>query len=167
MTFTRCHNCRVKLPVRDGRRQTVCASCEDKLLQVDIEERRRAEAERRRDPVRVLQKRVHAQLSELARGRARSAEVLLGYTYQQLRDHLERLFTPGMTWDAFSRGEIHIDHVVPLARLRIDSIDHPLFRHAWSLQNLQPLWADENIRKADKLPEVLPKWYTEYFGRAA
>lgn len=166
MLFTRCHRCRVKLPVKNGRRETVCATCEESLLQADIEQRRAEEAARRRDPVRVLQKRVHAQLSELARGRGRRTEAFLGYTYQQLRDHLESLFAPGMTWDAFSRGEIHIDHVVPLAPLKIDSVDHPMFKHAWGLKNLQPLWAEDNIRKKDKLPAVLPRWCAQYLGRA-
>lgn len=72
---------------------------------------------------------------------------LLGFTPEQLRAHLESKFTPGMTWDAYMRGEIHTDHIKPISWFRYDSTDNPEFKKCWALANLQPLWAKDNITK--------------------
>ena len=72
---------------------------------------------------------------------------LVGYTPEELRAHLERQFTKGMTWDAFMRGEIHIDHIVPQADFRFESRDEEGFRQCWALTNLRPMWARDNIAK--------------------
>lgn len=82
----------------------------------------------------------------------RSWETLVGYTLPQLKAHLESLFTEGMTWELFMQGKIHIDHIFPLSRLIFESAEDPTFKYAWSLGNLQPLWADANRRKNSKIP---------------
>ena len=79
----------------------------------------------------------------------RSWFALVGYTAEDLRKHLEFLFQPGMTWE--NMGEWHIDHIWPLSRLYIDGTDDPTFKFAWSLKNLQPLWAKDNISKSNKI----------------
>lgn len=69
----------------------------------------------------------------------------LGYTIKSLREHLERQFTEGMSWDAFTEGRIHIDHVRPL-----NTFDLTLecqASAAWALRNLRPLWAQDNMRR--------------------
>jgi len=76
-------------------------------------------------------------------------EDLVGYTSQELRDHLESLFQPGMTWG--NRGKWHIDHIIPQSFFQIKSIGDVEFRMCWRLENLQPLWAVDNIRKKDKI----------------
>lgn len=82
-------------------------------------------------------------------GRSPWAEQHLGYTIQQLRDHLERHFTGGMTWEAFLKGDIHIDHIIPLSAF--DSSTAEGARTAWALTNLQPLWGQDNISKGARL----------------
>jgi len=76
-------------------------------------------------------------------------EILVGYTMEDLRKHLESQFKDGMSWD--NMGEWHIDHIWPLSRLHIDGVDDPTFKFAWSLGNLQPLWAKDNIIKYNKV----------------
>ena len=44
-----------------------------------------------------------------------------------------------------------IDHIYPQSLLPYDSMDHPNFLKCWSLDNLRPLEATENIRKGNKL----------------
>lgn len=78
---------------------------------------------------------------------------ILGYSYDQLRTHLEERFTVGMTWERFMAGEIHIDHRIPVAYFKPETHDCPEFRMCWSLTNLRPLWAAENIAKGDRLPD--------------
>ena len=60
---------------------------------------------------------------------------LLGYTQYELKNHLESLFTEGMSWD--NHGEWHIDHIKPVSKFDKDT--HPSIVNA--LSNLQPLWA--------------------------
>jgi hypothetical protein len=80
---------------------------------------------------------------------------LLGYTTHELRAHLERQFTKGMSWERFMSGEIHIDHIVPVAAFGIVDVDSPSFRACWALSNLRPAWASENLSKSDKVQTLL------------
>lgn len=73
---------------------------------------------------------------------------LLGTDLEGFRAHIESLFTDGMCWEKMG-GEIHIDHIVPLASAKgTDEI--------WDLchyTNLQPLWGPDNLSKGAKMPE--------------
>ena len=76
-------------------------------------------------------------------------ENIVGYTVADLIQTLEKDFRDGMTWDNY--GPLwHIDHMIPLARFEYDSPEDPEFKKAWALNNLQPLWANENRLKSDK-----------------
>lgn len=76
---------------------------------------------------------------------------LLGYTPDDLRSHLEKLFQPGMTWENYGRGGWHIDHRIPLSAHNYETPDCPDFKRAWALTNLQPLWERDNLSKGAKL----------------
>lgn len=78
-------------------------------------------------------------------------ESALGYSMADLRGHLESLFVDGMSWEAFRRGEIHIDHKTPLSRFDLNDPAHAVA--AWSLTNLQPLWAADNMAKGARTDE--------------
>jgi hypothetical protein len=78
-------------------------------------------------------------------------ESLIGFTVDQLKKHIECKFTEGMSWDLFLKGEIHIDHIIPVSVHNFETPSDPDFKKCWSLKNLQPLWAKENISKKDKL----------------
>jgi hypothetical protein len=73
-------------------------------------------------------------------------EERLGYTIQELKDHLAAQFQPGMSWDNY--GQWHIDHIKPIALFRFQSDDDEELKECWALNNLQPLWAEENIKKS-------------------
>ena len=60
-----------------------------------------------------------------------------------------------MSWPAYLRGEIVLDHIKPLCRFDLNDPDQ--FRDAWSLSNLQPLWHCTNIRKGARTDEDLPR----------
>jgi len=59
----------------------------------------------------------------------------LGYSAEDLKQHLENLFTPEMTWN--NHGEWHIDHIKPISKFNIDTLPSIVN----SLDNLQPLWS--------------------------
>lgn len=78
-------------------------------------------------------------------------EDVVGYTTQQLRDHLEKQFGPGMSWSNQGKGGWVIDHIIPRKFFKYTSTDDVEFKYCWSLNNLQPLWEKENKNKSDKL----------------
>jgi hypothetical protein len=80
----------------------------------------------------------------------RKWEDLVGYSVDDLKLHLESLFTDGMTWEAFLNGEIHIDHIRPKSSFTYETPDDPEFKECWAIKNLQPLWAIDNLSKGDK-----------------
>lgn len=74
----------------------------------------------------------------------------IGYSPQQLAEHLEKQFDANMSWDNYGTYW-HIDHIVPHSHFNYDCLEHPDFKKCWSLENLRPLEAIENIRKGNKL----------------
>lgn len=72
---------------------------------------------------------------------------LLGCSLDELRDHLERQFSEGMTWDNY--GDWHIDHRLPCASFDLSNPDEQ--KVCFNYTNLQPLWAKDNLSKSDRL----------------
>lgn len=68
------------------------------------------------------------------------------FAVEQLRDHLQSMFSDGMNWDNY--GKWHIDHIKPCSLFKQDDMTE--FKECWSLQNLQPMWASDNIKKGNK-----------------
>jgi hypothetical protein len=72
---------------------------------------------------------------------------LLGYDVRQLKARIEFNFVPGMTWE--NHGKIwHIDHKKPLSHF--DYSDLNQVKLSWMLCNIQPLWAEDNMRKGNR-----------------
>lgn len=73
----------------------------------------------------------------------------VGYTWAELRAHIEAQFTPDMNWDNW--GDVwELDHIKPLSSFKYQSLDDPLFRECWALANLRPLSRVENATKGSK-----------------
>lgn len=70
---------------------------------------------------------------------------LVGCNPLELKEHLESQFTRGMNWKNY--GKWHVDHIRPCAsfNLTLDEQQRKCFHYS----NLQPLWAEDNIRKSD------------------
>tara|TARA_Y100000310_G_C20519174_1_gene732774 strand:- start:237 stop:917 length:681 start_codon:yes stop_codon:yes gene_type:complete len=88
-------------------------------------------------------------------------EDIVGYSLNELKDHLESLFQHGMTWDNYTFRGWHIDHIVPINVFRLDDDNwQDVLKTMWQLNNLQPLWYYDNIRKNDRLdfdnPRTIP-----------
>jgi len=78
---------------------------------------------------------------------------LVGYSATELQNHIESLFTEGMSWEQYLNGQISIDHKVPLSLFTFKGPEDPQFRACWSLDNLQPMWKQKNLEKNDLLPD--------------
>jgi len=87
-------------------------------------------------------------LKEMKAGR--KWEKLVGYSVEELIQRLSVNFQKGMTWDRFLNGEIHIDHKKPISLFNYKTPEDQEFKDCWSLANLQPLWARDNIIKSNK-----------------
>lgn len=72
---------------------------------------------------------------------------LLGCDFLFFMSYLEGKFEPGMTWDNY--GDWHIDHKIPCSSFDLTKPDEQ--RMCFNYENLQPLWAKENLQKADKI----------------
>jgi hypothetical protein len=70
---------------------------------------------------------------------------VVGCTPEQLRQHIEKQFQPGMSFDNY--GEWHVDHMRPCASFDLN--DPAQFTECFNWRNLQPLWAADNLRKSD------------------
>lgn len=71
-------------------------------------------------------------------------ENLVGYTLQELKQHLESQFEPGMNWNNYGLHGWHIDHIRPISTFNFQSYEDKQFKQCWSLANLRPLWAKDN-----------------------
>lgn len=82
----------------------------------------------------------------------------LSYTIQDLKQHLEGQFESWMNWEnhAIYNHKIwddndsstwtwNIDHIVPQSKLPYLSMEEENFKKCWSLENLRPLSAKQNV----------------------
>lgn len=111
------------------------------------EHTRRKNAKRLATPKGRLDSRIRARLGNFLRGGkgSRSWQSAVGYTLDELKIHLERQFSAGMSWSNI--GEWHVDHIIPLSMFTYAALGEKDFRAAWALTNLRPMWATENIGK--------------------
>jgi hypothetical protein len=121
----------------------------EKYLANKAKNQRRRNAERR--PLDLLHNAISSKvLRQLKTGKygKRTFEII-GYTPEELKQHLEKQFLDGMSWENY--GQWHIDHKIPKSAFNITSYDDIDFKRCWALSNLQPLWAIDNYNKRDKL----------------
>ena len=67
----------------------------------------------------------------------------LGCSLDQARSHIESQFKPGMSWE--NHGDWHIDHIKPISAFDLNNPSEAEAATRWD--NLQPLWAKENLAK--------------------
>ena len=92
--------------------------------------------------LRVL---VHCRLKAVVKGKFKSKTIpkLCGTSIDKLKRHIESKFLPGMSWD--NHGDWHIDHIKPCASFNLT--DEAQLLECFNYKNLQPLWAEDNLRK--------------------
>ena len=78
-------------------------------------------------------------------------ETLVDYTLTELIKNIESKWKHRMTWDNYGMHGWQIDHIIPINAFNFESVNDIDFRKCWALDNLQPLWRTDNIKKGKKL----------------
>jgi len=71
---------------------------------------------------------------------------VVGCSPEFLKEHIEKQFTEGMSWGLMGKF-IHVDHIIPLSSAKTEEEIYKLCHYT----NLQPLWAEDNLRKGCKI----------------
>jgi len=72
----------------------------------------------------------------------------LGCSMGEFKVYVEKRWLAGMSWDNYGPNGWHLDHITPLASF--DLQDPNQLRKACYYTNYQPLWAEDNRKKAAK-----------------
>lgn len=81
---------------------------------------------------------------------------IVGYTKEELRTHIEKQFDENMSWDNYG-SYWHLEHIIP--KSLYDFSSNVEIKKAWSLRNLRPLEASENLSKGSYLDKSLVEEY--------
>ena len=124
------------------------------ISQEEIERRKKLKKEKRKerlqtDSIYKLKDRLRKSIRESFKRRGKkknnSTQSILGADMKIVFEHFESLFTNGMCWN--NMGQWHIDHIIPLSTAITEEDVIRLCHYT----NLQPLWAEDNLKKSNKL----------------
>lgn len=82
------------------------------------------------------------------KGNHRTMEIV-GCSLKQFRDYIFSKMSPDMKWSDVMSSRVHIDHIIPCSSF--DLTDPEQVKKCFHYTNMQPLWAEDNLRKADKI----------------
>ena len=148
---------------RQQRRKEYYEVNRENILQHDKEYRERSEIRMKRK-LRHKDKMIndfHYRLNLRLRARIRLAlkvvktekhfktKELIGCSVEQLKEHLEKQFKPGMSWMNYGYRGWHIDHIKPCKAFNLTDPEQQ--KQCFHYSNLQPLWAQENMSKGSKI----------------
>lgn len=94
-----------------------------------------------------LRNRISEAIRESGWGKRSKTAELIGCSWEKLKAHLESLFTAGMSWENY--GAWHVDHSTPCKAFNLCELEEQ--KRCMNWQNLQPLWAVDNLRKGAKI----------------
>ena len=108
--------------------------------------------ERRKNPQwRLLDRarsRIYNALKRKQGMKSKKTLELLGVKdFQEVIDHLVFQFREGMTLDNY--GQWHVDHIRPCSSFNLLDIEEQ--KKCFHYTNLQPLWAEDNLKKGNKI----------------
>jgi len=77
------------------------------------------------------------------------SEKLLMCSWDEARKYIESKWLPGMSWDNYGKFGWHMDHIIPCSFFDLTDLTEQYVCFRW--QNLQPLWANDNLKKSSKI----------------
>ncbi len=92
-----------------------------------------------------LKRNVRIRINKFLKNKKSDSSDIVGCSYLYLKEHLEQKFKDNMFWENY--GDWHIDHIVPLSSAKTEEEIYELCHYT----NLQPLWAEDNLKKGCKV----------------
>jgi len=65
--------------------------------------------------------------------------------------HLKTTIPEGCSWETFLKGDLHIDHKIPISAFNFKTPNDIDFKKCWALENLQLLTVRDNLSKGANL----------------
>ena len=96
-----------------------------------------------------MKKIIRSRIADKIKYKSMKSSDILGCDWKTFKQHLESQFEEGMTWDNHGINGWHYDHIIPLSSAKTEEELYRLNHYT----NLQPLWAEDNLRKSDKISE--------------
>lgn len=105
--------------------------------------------------------RVYSALKNYTEKKKKHTIEYLGCSIENLRIHLEKQFTVGMSWE--NQGKWHIDHIRPCCSFDLATEEEK--NKCFHYTNLQPMWGDENMAKNGSYNEATfpRKWVVDHW----
>jgi len=105
----------------------------------------RIKLQRKSDPIKKLIFNTRTRIYSVLKNKTKKSFDIVGCSPQFLKEHLEKQFIGGMSWE--NQGDWHIDHIIPLSSAKTEEEVYKLCHYT----NLQPLWAEDNLKKGTKI----------------
>lgn len=148
----RCRICEKEFPVLISGPRYICSpECTERSeAQQRIRSRKKSISTIRGRLMEAIRGTVRDALNRRRRTASRSFWKHVGYTPDELKSHLESMFTErnGFTWENYGK-KWHVDHVIPQLRFSFESVQDEGFKQAWALSNLAPMERLQNIAKGN------------------
>jgi hypothetical protein len=93
-----------------------------------------------------MKKRLRDRIRDYMNGKSigKKTKEIVGLEYDEFKSYISDKFTEGMNWENY--GLWHLDHIVPLCEAK--NYEEVLKLNHYT--NLQPLWAEDNLKKNRK-----------------
>jgi hypothetical protein len=94
---------------------------------------------------RKLRSRIHKALKLSGCRKQHKTVLLIGCSFEELKQHIEKQFQPGMHWDNWCLNGWHIDHIRPCASFDLSCKEQQ--KECFHFKNMRPIWAKDNWSK--------------------
>ncbi len=103
------------------------------------------------DPDFKLRANLRKRLSRALKGKIKADTTinLIGCSREYLIKYIESQFDDEMSWSAYLESLIHIDHIIPCTSFDLTKEEEQ--RKCFHYSNLQPLWANDNKSKGNRV----------------
>ena len=115
------------------------------------------------DPIFKLKHTIGCAIRKILNKKGDSFLPHLNYTFDELKQHLESQFEPWMNWQNWSTYNSetwddndqstwtwNVDHIIPQAYFKYESMEDEEFKKCWALSNLRPLNAKQNVSEGKR-----------------
>ena len=81
-------------------------------------------------------------------------ESYVGYTLEDLKNHLRKTIPKCYTWNDYLNGKLELDHCIPISAFNYSEYTDYEFQECWALENLRLITPKENHSKGSKILEI-------------